>query len=125
MRTGFFDSQLEQSKVKTAIVSKYFWTWAKIILSNRSIGRIAYVDLFAGGKADPAPDKRLLHLAMRTDDVDAALAAAVEAGAITTIEPEDVVIPGNPAEATVRIAFCTGPDNEVIEFIQSTAGSIP
>jgi glyoxylase I family protein len=88
-------------------------------------GNENYVELFAGGAADPAPDKRMLHLALRTDDVDAALAAAVQAGAVTTIEPEDVVIPGQPAEATVRIAFCTGLDNEVIEFIQSTAGSIP
>jgi glyoxylase I family protein len=83
-----------------------------------------YVELFAGGQTDSTPDARLLHLALRTNDVDEALAAAVRAGAVTTVEPEDVVIPGNPAEAAVRIAFCTGPDNEVIEFIQCTSGSI-
>jgi len=27
----FFDEQAEQSQVKTAIVTKYFWAWAKII----------------------------------------------------------------------------------------------
>jgi three-Cys-motif partner protein len=47
----FFDEALEQSKVKAAIVSKYFWSWAKIIISvnkRRGEDRIAYIDLFAG-----------------------------------------------------------------------------
>lgn len=88
-------------------------------------GNNSYIELFAGGNEDPSPDELLLHLALRTDDVDATLAAAVQAGALSTIEPEDVVIPGTPSEAAVRIAFCTGPDNEVIEFIQCTSGSIP
>ena len=47
----FFDEQAEQSQVKTAIVAKYFWAWAKIITSvqkKRGGDRIAYIDLFAG-----------------------------------------------------------------------------
>ena len=51
MAEGFFDEQAEQSKVKTAIVSKYFLAWAKVIsgyLKNTQDKRIAYVDLFAG-----------------------------------------------------------------------------
>ncbi len=50
----FFAEQKEQSKVKTAIVQKYFTTWANIIIRHLektpspSIDRIAYVDLFAG-----------------------------------------------------------------------------
>jgi len=51
MAENFFDEQLEQSQVKTAIVSKYFLAWAKVItgyLKDRKDKRIAYVDLFAG-----------------------------------------------------------------------------
>ncbi|QEH32750.1 hypothetical protein OJF2_12290 [Aquisphaera giovannonii] len=52
MAEHFFEEQKEQSQVKTAIVSKYFWAWAKVITSvlarNRGDMRIAYVDLFAG-----------------------------------------------------------------------------
>lgn len=54
MSTGnFFDDQKEQSSVKSNIVSKYFWAWAKIITSvqnrnSRPDKRIAYIDLFAG-----------------------------------------------------------------------------
>jgi three-Cys-motif partner protein len=46
----FFDETTEQSSVKTAIVSKYFWAWAKVIMptAKKSPGRIAYIDLFAG-----------------------------------------------------------------------------
>jgi three-Cys-motif partner protein len=48
--TSFFDDPLEQSAVKAAIVAKYFWAWAKVIMaSQRSpTDRIAYIDLFAG-----------------------------------------------------------------------------
>ena len=54
MTTGtFFDEQKEQSLVKSAIVSKYFWAWAKVITSvQNKYGtpdkKIAYIDLFAG-----------------------------------------------------------------------------
>lgn len=47
----FFDESMEQSRIKTQIVSKYFWAWAKIIMptAKRSAQpRIAYIDLFAG-----------------------------------------------------------------------------
>ncbi len=46
----FFDEAREQSLVKTAIVSKYFWAWAKVIIptAKKLGGRIAYIDLFAG-----------------------------------------------------------------------------
>jgi three-Cys-motif partner protein len=49
----FFDDQREQSLVKSIIVSKYFWAWAKVITSvqdryDSSDKSIAYIDLFAG-----------------------------------------------------------------------------
>ena len=46
----FFDEQTEQSQVKAEIVAKYFWAWAKVVMpwAKRSVGRIAYIDLFAG-----------------------------------------------------------------------------
>ena len=46
----FFDESSEQSAVKAAIVSKYFWVWAKIIMPQALKGskKIAYLDLFAG-----------------------------------------------------------------------------
>src|SRR5690242_452307 len=48
---NFFDESSEQSAVKTAIVSKYFWSWAKVMMvqvRTRTEPKIAYLDLFAG-----------------------------------------------------------------------------
>ena len=50
MTNNFFDESREQSLVKSAIVSKYFWAWAKVMISQvkPTVGKIAYIDLFAG-----------------------------------------------------------------------------
>lgn len=52
MTENFFDEPFEQSKVKTAIVAKYFTAWAKVITGSqrqrKEQERIAYLDLFAG-----------------------------------------------------------------------------
>ncbi|MGJ5672047.1 MAG: three-Cys-motif partner protein TcmP [Nostochopsis sp.] len=50
---SFFNEQKEQSLIKARIVEKYFWAWAKVIISTIKKGntvdsRIAYIDLFAG-----------------------------------------------------------------------------
>ena len=50
--SNFFDEQTEQSQIKSAIVSKYFWSWAKVITGyqkgRKEAPKIAYIDLFAG-----------------------------------------------------------------------------
>lgn len=53
MIATFFDEIREQSEVKSLLVSKYFWVWAKIIVNTQKrypqhAQRIAYIDLFAG-----------------------------------------------------------------------------
>jgi three-Cys-motif partner protein len=47
---SFFDEQTEQSLIKTRIVEKYFWAWAKVMIPNakKRGSQIAYIDLFAG-----------------------------------------------------------------------------
>lgn len=46
----FFEGQREQSLVKSEIVRKYFWAWAKVIIpsAKKYGGKIGYIDLFAG-----------------------------------------------------------------------------
>lgn len=46
----FFEGQRQQSLIKSEIVRKYFWAWAKVIIpSAKKYGKkIAYIDLFAG-----------------------------------------------------------------------------
>jgi three-Cys-motif partner protein len=48
---GFFDEYRDQSRVKSEIVSKYFWAWAQVMVATakgRGEDKIAYIDLFAG-----------------------------------------------------------------------------
>lgn len=47
---SFFHESKKSSQVKTRIVVKYFWSWAKVIIptAKRSKNKIGYVDLFAG-----------------------------------------------------------------------------
>ncbi len=49
-RNSFFHESRVSSQVKTRIVVKYFWSWAKVIIptAKRSKNKIGYVDLFAG-----------------------------------------------------------------------------
>jgi glyoxylase I family protein len=78
-----------------------------------------YLEVFAGGPQERKPDGSIIHMAFRTNDVDAAIEVARAAGAEITVEPKDVLISSNPP-TPVRIAFFKGPDGEVIEFFQST-----
>jgi glyoxylase I family protein len=82
-----------------------------------------YLEVFAGGKRAPGeavPEGALLHYALRTDDCDAALERARQAGATVTVETKTVPIAGDrPLE--FRIAFVRGLDGEIIEFFQNDA----
>jgi glyoxylase I family protein len=78
-----------------------------------------YLEIFAGGSADPKPEGTVVHFALRTGNCDAAIAAARAAGAQVTMEPKNVDIPSQPHKTPVRIAFCRGPGGEVIEFFQN------
>src|SRR5712671_481864 len=50
MAEEFFNESREQSEIKSRIVTKYFWAWAKVIIPTAKThgNRIAYIDLFAG-----------------------------------------------------------------------------
>lgn len=56
---------------------------------------------------------RFPHIAFRTDDVDGAAEAVRRAGCPVFIEPSDKNLGG---DYPIRIAFCTGPAGEDIEF---------
>jgi len=78
-----------------------------------------YMEIFANGTNEPKPEGSILHFALRTSDCDAALERARAAGAEVTMEPKSIDLPSEPHMTPVRIAFCKGPDGEVIEFFQN------
>jgi catechol 2,3-dioxygenase-like lactoylglutathione lyase family enzyme len=55
----------------------------------------------------------LLHFCFRVDDVEAAYSRALTAGAVSRIAPMTAQLVGG------EIAFVTGPNGEVIEFLRS------
>jgi len=58
------------------------------------------------------------HVALRTDNCNAAIESVRAAGAIVTKEPKDVILPTHPP-FKIRVAFFKGPDGEEIEFFQN------
>lgn len=81
------------------------------------VGDGAYLEVFAGGTATPKEDGPILHMALRTDNVDTAVERARAAGMKVTVEPKDVTIPSHPHETPVRLAFFRGPAGELYELM--------
>ena len=82
-----------------------------------------YFEIFAGGQpATDAPARPIQHVALRSSDVDGAIARARSAGAEVTMEPRDIDIPSDPP-TPVRIAFIRAPGGEVIEFFCHRRGT--
>lgn len=70
----FFDESRDQSRIKSRIVAKYFWAWAKVIIpaAKARENRIAYVDLFSGpgSYADGTPSTPIIVLRTALKDPD-------------------------------------------------------
>ena len=81
-------------------------------------GKDNYLELFAGGTTGLKTEGPVLHLAFATDDCDAAYQRALDAGAQVHMAPKSLTIPGTPTPLPVRIAFCKGLDDEILEFFQ-------
>ena len=60
----------------------------------------------------------LLHFCLRVADTDAAYSRALAAGGVSRVAPRTATLGREPV-VEVRIAFVTGPNGEVIEFLQS------
>ncbi len=88
-----------------------------------------YIEIFGDGSMVQSEGRRrradedrtegaLLHFCLRVADTDAAFRRALAAGAGMRVEPVTRQLGENPT-VEVRIAFVTGPNGEVIEFLQS------
>jgi len=88
-----------------------------------------YVEVFGSGSTVQSEGRRrrpdeeptegaLLHFCLRVADVAASYARALAAGAASRIEPRTAKL-GEDPPTEVRIAFVTGPNGEVIEFLNS------
>ncbi len=73
------------------------------------------LEIFSGGNTDVDDQGKWLHIAVAAEDTDAMYQAALNAGATSHMEPNDIVIQAdNPLPA--RIAFVRGLNSELIEI---------
>jgi len=117
LRASDFEKSIKFYTDGLGFVSKISWGEGKDRGIMLDTGDGSCLELFAGGTDLQKPEGAFLHLAFCTDHCDTALARACEAGAVATMKPTDINMGGNPANP-VRIAFCKGPDGELIEFYQ-------
>ena len=87
---------------------------------NRAVmldtGNNNYLEIFEGRDFE-VNNGAFLHLAFNSQDCSRDLEKARSAGAEVTMEPEAMDILSSPA-LSVKVAFCTGPDGETIEFFE-------
>ena len=87
---------------------------------NRAVmintGNDNYLEIFEG-REEEIEEGAYLHLAFSTEDCEKAFEKAKAAGAEITQEPNEVDIPSDPV-LSVKIAFCKGPDGEILEFFE-------
>lgn len=77
-----------------------------------------YFEIMTSDTANGLPPRQTIHVALRCDDVDAAIERVRAAGYKITLEPKDVLFSSEPP-LPARIGFCEGPDGEGIEFFQN------
>jgi glyoxylase I family protein len=118
MRVRDFDASYRFYTEGLGFKQKITWGQGSQRAAMLDSGDGNYLEIFAGGSDMPKPEGQLLHFALRTTDTDRAVAAARAAGAEITVEPKDVEIASVPV-TKVRLAFCKGPDGEVIEFFSN------
>jgi glyoxylase I family protein len=113
-----FDRSVQFYTQALGFTTKIAWgqTPARAIMLDCGDGN--YFEIFERPNR-PQGDGVLLHIALRSRDTNAAIERARAAGATVTIEPKDVTIPSTPHPTPVRLAFCKGPDGEIIEFFQN------
>lgn len=77
------------------------------------IGGGNILEIFSGGSSETENKPRFEHIALKSSDVDQDFADALAAGAAEKTKPTDGMLGGC---MPIRIAFVTGPNQEVIEF---------
>ncbi len=119
IRAHDFDASVKFYTEAMGFEKKISWGEGKRRAIMLDTGDGNYLEIFANGTDEPKPEGSIIHFALRTSDCDAAIERARAAGAQITVEPKDVEIPSEPHKTPVRIAFCKGPDDEIIEFFQN------
>lgn len=125
--SGHFEQTVRLYQEGLGFTVKHIWGRDKKVYMME-IGNGSYVEVFEGdpGQDTPQgsiPNGRWMHLALRTDDVEASYRRALEAGASPLQPPTFADIQeAKPQRVYMLFAYVTGFDGEQIEFIQKLDG---
>ena len=94
------------------------WSNAAGPIAMLDLGDGGRIELFGDGGDEFSANGKWLHLALGVPDVAEAYEKALSIGAKPQSAPRDLDLHADPQDMTIRIAFVTGPDGEVIEFFR-------
>jgi glyoxylase I family protein len=118
LRVKDFEKSIRFYSDLLGCVEKVRWNESPKRIALLDTGNGSYVELFENGTKSPTPEDAFWHIAFRVADADAALERCRAAGCEVYIEPKTLANLGGRG-IEVRLAFCKGPDGELIEFFQS------
>ena len=98
------------------------WGEGEKAITMFDIGDGGRIEIFANGGDEFSENGKWIHFAMQCEDVDAAYATALAAGARPHTPPKTVPLQSRPYLMTIRVAFVLGPDGEQIEFFRQLEG---
>jgi glyoxylase I family protein len=118
LRVKDFESSLRFYTSVLGLVERVRWNDPPKRIVLLDTGNRSYLELFENGQNAPKPEDAFWHLAFRVPDAAAALEHCRKAGCEVWVEPKTLANLGGSG-FDVHIAFCKGPDGELIEFFQS------
>ena len=118
MKVRDLDASIKFYTEELGFVEKTSWGTGsrRIVLLDTGDGN--YFEITQGDPEKPQELGVFQHVALRTDDCDAATEVARAAGAEIPMEPNSVTLSANPP-FEVRISFLKGPDGELVELFQN------
>jgi glyoxylase I family protein len=120
IRSANWEASVKFYKEVLGCVEKVRWDAGNDQAIMLDTGDGNYIEIFSNGAKGPKPEGNIIHYAIRTDDIDAAIKRVQAAGATIIHQPKTVdFVNAKPGPVTVRVAFFQGPDGEIIEFFQS------
>ena len=122
LKTKSWDASLAFYQGVLGFTEKILWAYPD---GNRAgmfdTGGANYLEIFEDRNYVAVPNGALLHLALRTKELDAVVARVRAAGCKITVEPKDVTIKttNGAGNIPIRIAFFEGPNGEIWELFQN------
>ncbi|MCR8660395.1 VOC family protein [Paenibacillus endoradicis] len=113
-----FDQTIKFYQEGLGFTIKHMWGRDKQVYMM-DMGDGACIEVFEGGQEETPPMGRWLHVAIRTNDIQASYQRAIAAGAKPKLEPTYAdILEAKPKPVYMYFAYVIGFDGEEIEFIQ-------